>query len=120
MTIVAAPRASLQRLRGLRGEAFVTIRGDFARNERGPFAEDIPLRCGRRLGASGLWIAALGVTMTSSISTVFSKVLKASVTIACLSTLSGCWWGRREPRHDYDHHEEHHEEHHDDRHDEHR
>jgi hypothetical protein len=48
---------------------------------------------------------------------IFAKVVTGLVAVACISILSGCWWGRREPRHDDhgDHHEDHHDEHHDDR-----
>lgn len=28
------------------------------------------------------------------------RILAGSVVIACASIVSGCWWGRREPRHD--------------------
>ena len=50
---------------------------------------------------------------------IVSKVVAGSAAIACVSILSGCWWGRREPRHDdrvvvvhEERHEEHHEDHH--------
>jgi hypothetical protein len=57
---------------------------------------------------------------------IVARVLAGSAVIACFSILSGCWWGRREPRHDdrrvdvhEDHHDEHHDDHRDDHHDDH-
>jgi len=51
-----------------------------------------------------------------------SKIIAGAVALAYASILSGCWWGRREPRHD-DHavvvHDDHHDDHrevHDDHH----
>jgi len=46
------------------------------------------------------------------------RILVAASAVTCLSTLPGCWWHRREPRHDV--HEERREERHEERHEEHR
>jgi hypothetical protein len=67
--------------------------------------------------ASGPSLALQATTMTHPF---VAKLVAGSLALAYASLLSGCWWGRREPRHDDrvvvhdDHHDEHHDEHHDD------